>query len=177
MVFQANDVVFCGRILMFLAHFFPLTERSGFPSFSSFYDVSFAHAHKISIFIVSSLCCFQLLIWREFSTHQMKQSMRKMLQKVWWGPLFSLQNMASVVICLPLTLEHLFSWSVIAHILWFLRSFSWFQLLQNLLEFTGLLCCLPSIIITIMIDFCYNLCSGKVGNWLTVNYKGIQTAR
>ena len=26
---QANDVVFCGRILMFLAHFFPLSERSG----------------------------------------------------------------------------------------------------------------------------------------------------
>ncbi|KAH7664353.1 THO complex subunit THOC1 protein [Dioscorea alata] len=25
---KANDVVFCGRILMFLAHFFPLTERS-----------------------------------------------------------------------------------------------------------------------------------------------------
>jgi hypothetical protein len=28
---QANDVVFCGRILMFLAHFFPLSERSGIP--------------------------------------------------------------------------------------------------------------------------------------------------
>ena len=27
--FQANDVVFCGRILMFLAHVFPLSERSG----------------------------------------------------------------------------------------------------------------------------------------------------
>ncbi|KAG5049166.1 hypothetical protein JHK85_010269 [Glycine max] len=26
---SANDVVFCGRILMFLAHFFPLSERSG----------------------------------------------------------------------------------------------------------------------------------------------------
>lgn len=26
---KANDVVFCGRILMFLAHFFPLSERSG----------------------------------------------------------------------------------------------------------------------------------------------------
>ena len=26
---QANDVIFCGRILMFLAHFFPLSERSG----------------------------------------------------------------------------------------------------------------------------------------------------
>lgn len=26
---QANDVVFCGRIIMFLAHFFPLSERSG----------------------------------------------------------------------------------------------------------------------------------------------------
>jgi THO complex subunit 1 len=25
---KANDVVFCGRILMFLAHFFPLSERS-----------------------------------------------------------------------------------------------------------------------------------------------------
>ncbi|KAL6011113.1 hypothetical protein ACLOJK_001557 [Asimina triloba] len=25
---QANDVVFCGRIIMFLAHFFPLSERS-----------------------------------------------------------------------------------------------------------------------------------------------------
>jgi hypothetical protein len=28
---KANDVVFCGRILMFLAHFFPLSERSGIP--------------------------------------------------------------------------------------------------------------------------------------------------
>ncbi|GJN30047.1 hypothetical protein PR202_gb18321 [Eleusine coracana subsp. coracana] len=27
-IFQANDVVFCGRIIMFLAHFFPLSERS-----------------------------------------------------------------------------------------------------------------------------------------------------
>ncbi|KAG5539249.1 hypothetical protein RHGRI_019716 [Rhododendron griersonianum] len=26
---KANDVVFCGRIIMFLAHFFPLSERSG----------------------------------------------------------------------------------------------------------------------------------------------------
>ncbi|KAL6493814.1 suppressor of the transcriptional defect of hpr1 by overexpression [Orobanche gracilis] len=26
--FHANDVVFCGRIIMFLAHFFPLSERS-----------------------------------------------------------------------------------------------------------------------------------------------------
>ncbi|CAK9133658.1 unnamed protein product [Ilex paraguariensis] len=25
---KANDVVFCGRIIMFLAHFFPLSERS-----------------------------------------------------------------------------------------------------------------------------------------------------
>ena len=29
MKFQSNDVVFCGRIIMFLAHFFPLSERSG----------------------------------------------------------------------------------------------------------------------------------------------------
>lgn len=29
LVLQANDVVFCGRIIMFLAHFFPLSERSG----------------------------------------------------------------------------------------------------------------------------------------------------
>jgi hypothetical protein len=32
---QANDVVFCGRILMFLAHFFPLSERSGMYLFSA----------------------------------------------------------------------------------------------------------------------------------------------
>lgn len=34
--YQANDVVFCGRIIMFLAHFFPLSERSGLHIVSPF---------------------------------------------------------------------------------------------------------------------------------------------
>ncbi|KAF3665314.1 THO complex subunit 1 [Capsicum annuum] len=34
---KANDVVFCGRIIMFLAHFFPLSERSGISIDFNFY--------------------------------------------------------------------------------------------------------------------------------------------
>lgn len=36
---KANDVVFCGRILMFLAHFFPLSERSALNS-KGFFNIS-----------------------------------------------------------------------------------------------------------------------------------------
>ncbi|KAL6328091.1 hypothetical protein AAG906_033368 [Vitis piasezkii] len=37
---KANDVVFCGRILMFLAHFFPLSERSGFCEYKGVFNTS-----------------------------------------------------------------------------------------------------------------------------------------
>ncbi|KAK8970863.1 hypothetical protein KSP40_PGU008019 [Platanthera guangdongensis] len=36
---KANDVVFCGRILMFLAHFFPLSERSAV-NFKGVFNIS-----------------------------------------------------------------------------------------------------------------------------------------
>ncbi|KAL8256511.1 hypothetical protein R6Q59_031578 [Mikania micrantha] len=36
---MANDMVFCGRIIMFLAHFFPLSERSAF-NFKGLFNVS-----------------------------------------------------------------------------------------------------------------------------------------
>lgn len=91
---QANDVVFCGRILMFLAHFFPLSERSGL------FMCAMLVLTSLRCGFVMFSWCLQLWISREFSIHPMKPIMRKKLLMVF------LYLIAFCFLCLKYIVTH-----------------------------------------------------------------------